>query len=94
VSAFRAKARLGHSDEQERVAYLEKKIRTKDEVPAELMAEHAALKKNLGNSHPGLGSPRFLLQDWSQQAIIAFRLKNVLKGYRRLTFMMRDADRF
>jgi hypothetical protein len=34
--------------EQERVAYLEKKIQTKDEVLAELMAEHVALKKSVG----------------------------------------------
>ncbi len=37
-----------HSAEQERIAYLEKKIQTKDEVLAELMAEHVALKKTLG----------------------------------------------
>ena len=94
MSAFRAKARLGHSDEQERVAYLEKKIRTKDEVPTELMAERAVLKKTLGELSPGSGFPAISAEDWDQQAIIAFRLKNVLKGYRRLTFMMRDADRF
>lgn len=34
--------------EQERIAYLEKKIQTKDEVLAELMAEHIALKKSSG----------------------------------------------
>jgi hypothetical protein len=33
---------------QERIEYLEKKIQTKDEVVAELMAEHIALKKSLG----------------------------------------------
>ncbi len=33
---------------QERIERLEKKIRTKDEVLAELMAEHIALKKSLG----------------------------------------------
>ena len=33
---------------QERIAYLEKKIQTKDEVLAELMAEHVALKKRVG----------------------------------------------
>ena len=37
-------ARPNHSAEQERIAYLEKKIQTKDEVLAELMAEHVALK--------------------------------------------------
>jgi transposase len=36
------------SAEQERIEYLEKKIQTKDEVLAELMAEHIALKKSLG----------------------------------------------
>jgi putative transposase len=38
-----------------------------------------------------LGSPRFL-EDWEKQAIIGFHLKNPLEGYRRLTFMMLDAD--
>ena len=37
-----------HSAEQERIAYLEKKIQTKDEVLAELMAEHISLKKEIG----------------------------------------------
>jgi hypothetical protein len=39
---------LHPSAEQERIAYLEKKIQTKDEVLAELMAEHVALKKDIG----------------------------------------------
>jgi transposase len=47
-SAFEQKARPNHSAEQERIAYLEKKIQTKDEVLAELMAEHVALKKEIG----------------------------------------------
>jgi hypothetical protein len=34
--------------DQERIAYLQKKIQTKDEVLAELMAEHVALKKDIG----------------------------------------------
>jgi transposase-like protein len=42
------KARPNHSADQERIAYLQKKIQTKDEVLAELMAEHVALKKTLG----------------------------------------------
>jgi hypothetical protein len=37
-----------HSADQERIAYLQKKIETKDEVLAELMAEHVALKKDIG----------------------------------------------
>src|SRR3982751_5174397 len=58
ASAFEQKARPNHSADQERIAYLEKKIQTKDEVLAELMAEHVALKKSLGNSDRGLGSAR------------------------------------
>jgi hypothetical protein len=37
----------GWSDQQ-RIEFLEKKIQTKDELLAELMAEHIALKKSLG----------------------------------------------
>jgi hypothetical protein len=40
--------RPNHSAEQERIAYLQKKIQTKDEVLAELMAEHVALKEDIG----------------------------------------------
>ena len=47
-AAFGPKRLSNHSAEQERIAYLEKKIQTKDEVLAELMAEHVALKKTLG----------------------------------------------
>src|SRR5579863_9832662 len=49
ASAFEQKrSSTNHSAEQERIAYLEKKIQTKDEVLAELMAEHVALKKCWG----------------------------------------------
>ena len=48
AAAFQAKARTGHPAEQERIEYLEKKIQRKDEVLAELMEEHIALKKSLG----------------------------------------------
>ena len=48
AAAFEQKARPNHSGDQERIAHLEKKIQTKDEVLAELMAEHVALKKTLG----------------------------------------------
>jgi hypothetical protein len=34
----------------------------------------------------------FWLEEWEKQAIIGFHLKNPLEGYRRLTFMMLDAD--
>ena len=48
AAAFEQRALPNHSAEQERIAYLEKKIQTKDEVLAELMAEHVALKKDIG----------------------------------------------
>ena len=47
-AAFQQNSRTSHQAEQERIEYLEKKIQTKDEVLAELMAEHIALKKSLG----------------------------------------------
>ena len=46
--AFQSKVRSTQAAEQERIAYLEKKIQRKDEVLAELMGEHIALKKELG----------------------------------------------
>ena len=48
AAAFEPKRPTNHSADQERIAYLEKKIQTKDEVLAELMAEHVAVKKTLG----------------------------------------------
>jgi transposase-like protein len=44
AAAFEQRRPSSHSADQERIAYLEKKIQTKDEVLAELMAEHVALK--------------------------------------------------
>lgn len=46
--AFQQKSRPNHQAEQERIDFLEKKIQRKDEVLAELMEEHIALKKSLG----------------------------------------------
>lgn len=48
AAAFHTKARGDHQAGQERIEYLEKKIQRKDEVLAELMAEHITLKKELG----------------------------------------------
>ena len=48
AAAFEQKGGRSHQAEQERIEYLEKKIQTKDEVLAELMAEHIALKKSFG----------------------------------------------
>ena len=43
-------------EKQKRIEFLEKKMQTKDEVLAELMAERIALKKVLGNSNRDLGA--------------------------------------
>jgi|SRR5580692_5171018 transposase len=49
AAAFQAQERPHRQvEEQKRIEYLEKKVQTKDEVLAELMAEHIALKKSLG----------------------------------------------
>jgi transposase len=48
AAAFQTKTRPNQQPQQQRIEYLEKKIQTKDEVLAELMAEHVALKKSLG----------------------------------------------
>ena len=50
ASAFPAKERPTRQveEKQKRIEFLEKKVQTKDEVLAELMAEHIALKKSLG----------------------------------------------
>ena len=44
------------------------------------------------NEHNGWIYRDFRLEEWEKQAIIGFHLKNPLEGYRRLTFMMLDAD--
>jgi len=50
ASAFLAKEGPARQieEKQKRIEFLEKKVQTKDEVLAELMAEHIALKKSLG----------------------------------------------
>ena len=48
AAAFQAKGHVGRQAEQERIERLEKKLQRKDEVLAELMEEHVALKKSLG----------------------------------------------
>lgn len=50
AAAFESKERPARqvAEKQKRIEYLEKRVQTKDEVLAELMAEHVALKKSLG----------------------------------------------
>ena len=44
------------------------------------------------NEHNGWIPRNWWLEDWEKQAIVEFHYKNPLEGYRRLTFMMLDAD--
>ena len=44
------------------------------------------------NEHNSWVPRDFWLEYWKKQAIVGFHLKNPLEGYRRLTFMMLDAD--
>ena len=44
------------------------------------------------NEHNGWVPRDFWLEDWEKREIIAFHLKNPPEGYRRLTFMMLDAN--
>ncbi|MGB2886093.1 MAG: DDE-type integrase/transposase/recombinase, partial [Candidatus Acidiferrales bacterium] len=44
------------------------------------------------NEHNGWVPRDFWLEPWEKEAIIGFHRKNPLEGYRRLTFMMLDAD--
>jgi len=44
------------------------------------------------NEHNGKVPRDFWLEDWEKQAILDFHHANPLEGYRRLTFMMLDAD--
>ena len=46
----------------------------------------------LGQRAQRLGAPRFWLEEWEKQAILDFYREHPLEGYRRLTFMMLDAD--
>ena len=50
AAAFQSQGRPQRQveEKQKRIEFLEKKVQTKDEVLAELMAEHIALKKSLG----------------------------------------------
>ena len=48
AAAFQGKAQTNPQAERERIEFLEKRIQRKDEVIAELMEEHVALKKSLG----------------------------------------------
>ena len=44
------------------------------------------------NEHNGWIPRDFWLERWEKEAIIGFHLQNPLEGYRRLTFMMLDAN--
>ena len=58
AAAFQTKERSTRQveEKQKRIEFLEKKVQTKDEVLAELMAEHVALRKVLGSFDQELGA--------------------------------------
>jgi transposase-like protein len=81
AAAFQPKERPNHSAEQERIAYAEKKIQTKEEALAELMAEHVALKKACGTL-TGVWVPHDMrdqivdfVRSWSEKTEIAGRFR-------------------
>jgi putative transposase len=44
------------------------------------------------NRHNGLQPRHFWLLDWEREAVVAFAAEHPLEGYRRLAYMMLDAD--
>jgi len=44
------------------------------------------------NEHNGLIPRDHWIEDWEKQAVVAFHQEHPLEGYRRLTYMMLDAD--
>jgi putative transposase len=74
---------------------------TKTQVPAKDFARWLGIGKKLyawakrygkANEHNARVPRDHWLEDWERQAIIDYHTKNPLEGYRRLTFMMLDAD--
>ena len=57
-ASFERPSRPKADADRQRIAFLESKLQRKDEVLAELMEEHVALKKNLGRAEGQLGPPR------------------------------------
>lgn len=84
ASAFHSKVRANHQAEQERIEYLEKKIQRKDEVLAELMGEHIALKKVLGNSDRSLGPARRAGPDRGLRPALVGRQRDPHRAVHRL----------
>ena len=72
AAAFQSKQRpaVQVEEKQKRIEFLEKKVQTKDEVLAELMAEHIALKKVLGSFDEGVGSVAFGVGDRQFRTIV------------------------
>jgi hypothetical protein len=61
--------------------------RSKEEVTGNWRQRYGCV-----NEHNGWVPRDFWMEPWEKEAIIEFHLKNPLEGYRRLTFMMLDAD--
>ncbi len=50
------------------------------------------VRYGLANEHNALVPRDWWLEDWEKKAIIKFHVGHPLEGYRRLAFMMLDAD--
>ena len=84
AAAFQTNNRGRRQPEQERIARLEKKIQIKDEVLAELMAEHVALKKVLGNSNQNLDAARPTRPDRRFRAALVGEDRDPRRAFHRL----------
>ena len=85
AAAFQTSNRHSRQPEQERIERLEKKIQTKDEVLAELMAEHMALKKKvLGNSNQNLDAARRARPDRRFRAALVREDRDPRRAFHRL----------
>jgi transposase len=104
AAVFQQKGRADDSASRERIAYLEQKIQTKDEGLAELIAEHIALKKRLGNSDRGLGSAQeagpdrrfrsaLVGKDWYQRRAVHRVARHHRQQVLRLAGTLRQGER-
>ena len=59
------------------------------------MSKYHDWKQRYGqvNEHNGLVPRDHWLEAWEREAILAFHAQHPLEGYRRLTYMLMDADR-
>ena len=106
AAAFERKNRRADEAKDRQIAALEEKLTNKNEVIAELPAKRLLTWLDLGegkfydwknrygkvNEHNGKIPRDWWLEDGERQAILDFHRQHPDDGYRRLTYMMLDAD--